>query len=225
MAFRLYYRLSILVSNLAAHLGLLGMFQRLQRMPAQWYDRVFAGHPDQWSQAAPERDRLFMGLFHRPDGRLLEIGCGAGRFLAQAEAGRWDTFGCDFSGEALQFARRRLTKARLVLCDGQALPFADGCFDIVMSIGSHEHFTDPRQGCREVGRTVRPDGKFYILVPTIRSHWEGWGPEATRTHGSRQWQWNLRESTWLRLLAESGLRVEQVSHDWKAIFIGTGQAS
>lgn len=220
LAFRLCYWTSILISNLTTHLGMLDTFQRFQRMTAQQYNRIFARHPEQWSQVTPERDQLFMDLFHRPDGQLLEIGCGAGRFLSQAEMGSWETFGCDFSEKALRLARCTLSTTQLALCDGHRLPFPDRCLDIVMSIGTHEHFSDPKQGFCEVGRVLRPDGKFYILVPMIRHRLEGWGPEATCTHGIRQWQWNLREGTWLRMLAESGLHVEQVSRIGKKVFIG-----
>jgi SAM-dependent methyltransferase len=68
---------------------------------------------------------------------VLEIGCGYGKLLRELR-GRLDVplVGVDFSPTQLAQARDYLGESpdvRLVLCRGEALPFCDDCFDMVVT--------------------------------------------------------------------------------------------
>jgi len=49
--------------------------------------------------------------------------------------------------------------------DAALLPFPAGCFDLVVSNHSLEHFSDLDGALREVGRVIKPSGVLYVAVP------------------------------------------------------------
>jgi SAM-dependent methyltransferase len=101
--------------------------------------------------------------------RILDAGCGNGRYsrflLRQADADAVLT-GCDLSQRMLDRARHRLHNDRVSLAaaDLTRLPYADGCFDAVVSGWVLEHLPDPRPGLRELARVLRPGGKLLLLA-------------------------------------------------------------
>src|SRR5690606_2213272 len=79
------------------------------------------------------------------------------------------------SAEVLAVARRIFAAndhpARFVEGDARALPFADGSFDVVVSIGLLEHFEDPRVPLAEPIRVRRPGGRpLAYIVPERRDN-------------------------------------------------------
>jgi SAM-dependent methyltransferase len=100
-------------------------------------------------------------------GRVLDAGCGGGGMpLSLAEEARW-VVGIDleprFQDAGVRLARERgsanLTFAR---ADGQALPFADGAFDLVLSHAVIEHVADAPRYLRECARVLRRGGWMYL---------------------------------------------------------------
>lgn len=62
------------------------------------------------------------------------------------------------------FARSGLRLGSAV-SDTRAIPFAEGSFDAVYSMGTIEHFDETEQAVREIGRVLRPGGRALIGVP------------------------------------------------------------
>ena len=58
---------------------------------------------------------------------------------------------------------------RAVGASGDALPFADGSFDVVSANMVLEHLEHPDPVFREVARVLRPDGRFIFVTPN-RNH-------------------------------------------------------
>lgn len=109
------------------------------------------------------------GLVWEP-ARLLEIGCGAGGGLAYAHAAwpRSAITGIDASGSAITAATRRLagqTGVTLMQARGEALPFPDARFDVVISIGT---LTNVGAGAflRESARVLEPGGFLSLSAGT-----------------------------------------------------------
>lgn len=102
--------------------------------------------------------------------RLLDVGCGDARFLADA-AQHTRAVGVDFSPRAIGHAHRLVPAARFVVAGGEALPFPDNFFDIVTLLDVIEHIPDrdERQVIREAGRVLRPGGRFVVSTNTDRS--------------------------------------------------------
>lgn len=103
--------------------------------------------------------------------RVLELGCGAAagaRWLA-ARAGAAVAVGLDLSAGMLRHARagadRSGVRVPLVQADALALPFPDGCFDLVTTaFGAVPFVADSAALMREVARVLRPGGRWVFAV-------------------------------------------------------------
>jgi 2-polyprenyl-6-hydroxyphenyl methylase/3-demethylubiquinone-9 3-methyltransferase len=118
----------------------------------------------------PARMRFFDRLVGDWHGlRVLDLGCGGG-FMAEAMAAKGARVtGVDIAAEALAAARRHAEQQGLAIDyregRGEALPFADAAFDVVVSCDALEHVEDLGRVLDEVARVVTPDGLF--LFDTI----------------------------------------------------------
>jgi SAM-dependent methyltransferase len=103
-----------------------------------------------------------------PGRRVLEAGCGSGRvagFIADLKS---DVCGIDFASVALAAAKRHRPDLDLAVADVRRAPFADGRFDVVVSLGVIEHFVDgPTAVMAEHRRLVRDDGMLVLVVPRL----------------------------------------------------------
>jgi SAM-dependent methyltransferase len=109
------------------------------------HDRVARGYASARPYLHPE---IFAGVREmvRPAGRFrraLDVGCGTGlssfALLELAER----VVGVDASLEMLRHARRA-GGIRYVACGAEALPFPEGCFDLVVACGSMDWVDRPR---------------------------------------------------------------------------------
>lgn len=99
-------------------------------------------------------------------GRVLTLGCGAGRETFALEQLGYDTVGADISRPLLAIAteigRQRYYQASFSLIDGETLPFGDGVFDVVTLWAQMLDNVPSRAGrlalMREVHRILRPAG-------------------------------------------------------------------
>jgi ubiquinone/menaquinone biosynthesis C-methylase UbiE len=96
---------------------------------------------------------------------LLDVAIGDGVYLPWLPAS-WSITGIDISTAQLAACRDRNRPTgrllRLALGEAETLPFRDGIFDAVLSIGGFNHFNDPEQALREMVRVVRPGGTIVI---------------------------------------------------------------
>jgi SAM-dependent methyltransferase len=101
--------------------------------------------------------------------RVLEVGAGTGRdSLALAAAGA-EVVTLDYAPKSLGLIRdaAQATDARVHVVggDGLALPFPDGCFDLVFHQGLLEHFRDPLPLLAENVRVLKEGGLLLVDVP------------------------------------------------------------
>lgn len=94
--------------------------------------------------------------------RILDLGCGTGMLLSPLERRAKFVVGVDMSAEMLRTAKKRATGTPLVLADADHLPFADGSFDIAVSVTLLQNMPDPGKTVCELARVLRSDGKAII---------------------------------------------------------------
>jgi ubiquinone/menaquinone biosynthesis C-methylase UbiE len=97
-----------------------------------------------------------------PGGKVLDVGCGTGRFLS-ALPDRYEAFGIDVSAGMLDFARKKGLEVKQA--SGDDLPFDDGSFDLVVTFAVLHHLIDPnivRASLREMVRVARPGGAVIV---------------------------------------------------------------
>jgi SAM-dependent methyltransferase len=102
--------------------------------------------------------------------RLLDVGCGDARFVADA-ARRASTVGIDISSRAVGLARSLVRDAAFLVSRGQALPFASESFDVVTVLDVIDHIpgTDERRLIAEARRVLRPGGRLVVSSDIDRS--------------------------------------------------------
>jgi SAM-dependent methyltransferase len=106
-------------------------------------------------------------------GRVLDVGCGAGSVAKAVKRERPDleVAGCDVSRSALDVASAAAEGVDFRLAQAEKLPFADGEFDFVWIFDVLEHVEKPEQVLREVARVLRPGGEFHIVLPLEGQPW------------------------------------------------------
>ena len=119
----------------------------------------------------------FIGHFFDPFGRappplphdkarLLDFGCGDGRFIKLAEEAGWDCTGIDFDPEAVAMAQ---ADGLNVSAGGyEALEKAGG-FDYITLSHVIEHVHQPRQVVEACFKALNPGGVLWMETPNIQS--------------------------------------------------------
>jgi len=102
----------------------------------------------------------------RPGARLLDIGCGNGKFLSVARQDGWSVSGIDLDERALAVARAEGHSVQQgTVADLSAEHF--GAYDAVTISHVIEHVPDPLADIRQAFRLLRPGGFLYLETPNI----------------------------------------------------------
>jgi ubiquinone/menaquinone biosynthesis C-methylase UbiE len=118
------------------------------------------------------RERTIEQARIQPGESVLDVGCGTGT-LAMAVKRRvgvaGKTFGIDASPEMIARARKKARQAGLDVdfrnAVIEALPFADGTFDAVLSSIMLHHLPDDvrRRGIQEMRRVLKRGGRLFVV--------------------------------------------------------------
>lgn len=190
------------VGGMAVHYDESGYYSRQPPLLGQWIDRLMAGF---------HRLRLWMvqRAWRRPPGRLLDIGCGKGKFLVAAQAAGWECTGVEPTERSWRVAveQYHLRVLNEPLRDDHFSPHS---FEIITMWHALEHIPDPLRTMKAVARWLTPGGLAVIAVPNIASLqaqlggplWFHLDPPRHLSHFTPQ--------TAIRLLAMCGFSTPQV---------------
>jgi 2-polyprenyl-3-methyl-5-hydroxy-6-metoxy-1,4-benzoquinol methylase len=157
---------------------------------------------------------LYRRLVGEGPRRVLDVGCGNGRFLELLRdfgPESWTLVGIDFDPEAARKCAERGFETHV--CRVEDFRAGDGSFDGVIMLQLIEHVDDPGATCDRVFSLLRPGGCFIIETPNLagldyrifRRTW--WGHYHFPRH------WNLFSSPALhRMLRERGFTIERTEY-------------
>ena len=152
---------------------------------------------------------LYRELVGEGPRRILDVGCGDGRFLALLRdfgASEWQLVGVDFDPQVV--ARCRAAGFEAHASRMEDFREGEGSYDAVVMLQLIEHVDDPVEICRRVFALLRPGGHFIVETPNLggldyrgfRGRW--WG----HYHFPRHWNLFSTESL-ERMLRERGFEI------------------
>lgn len=153
--------------------------QQIREKVVQAYD-AFARDWDTTRQVAwPEFElvepKLKNGL------RVLDLGCGNGRFFEICKKAGVEYTGVDNSAELINLAQKNFPEGKFVVGDALDLPFSNASFDLVVSLAVIHHIPGKKNQekfLQEISRVLKKDGEVFltswnIFQPRYRKYiWE-----------------------------------------------------
>jgi ubiquinone/menaquinone biosynthesis C-methylase UbiE len=121
----------------------------------------------------------------RPGSTVLDVACGTGHVAIEAARTFCEVSAVDYVEDLVETARRRAAAEGLSIAfdvaDAEALPFADGSFDYVLSAIGVMFTADHDQAAAELVRVCRPGGQIGManwtaegfigqLLKTVKAH-------------------------------------------------------
>ena len=142
---------------------------------AGWWQSGFTGGAD------PEYEEQILPLLAAElEGatRVLDVGCGEGQVarLASRLPGVELAVGVDPTAAQVTEAKKRGGGVPVGRSDAAALPFSRESFDAVVACLVFEHIEAVDEAIHEVGRVLRPGGRFLFLLnhPLLQTPGSGW---------------------------------------------------
>lgn len=155
---------------------LLSLANRLTRIPLSliWINNGL------WREVHHLR---YMTLKHTPSGKLLDVGCGGGRFMSRMRRLGWEVEGIDFDEKATSKITRRYGM-KTYTGDLLSCKLPSASYDAITMSHAIEHLFDPKKSLKECMRLLRPGGKLVVTTPNVESaaamlfgkFWRGWEP-------------------------------------------------
>ncbi|MER6990855.1 methyltransferase domain-containing protein [Saccharopolyspora hirsuta] len=122
---------------------------------------------DERPEAARLRERSYQLL--PTAGLVADVGCGAGRAVAELRKRGSSVIGLDPDEEIVAVARARFPEAEFRVADAAALPFADGELAGYRADKVFHAIADPAAALAEARRALAPGGRIVLLG----QDWEG----------------------------------------------------
>jgi len=139
--------------------------------------KTVQGFGEEWSKftqaglSDAERAEVFRQYFSLIDwtakpGRALDMGCGSGRWALLAAPLVEELVAADASREALKVARNNISAPNVSFVEAtpDSLPFPDGHFDLIFSLGVLHHVPDTEGAIRSLAPKLAPGGTLLLYL-------------------------------------------------------------
>lgn len=129
-------------------------WKKIVSNPSEAYQKWFAD----------EKDFIMSNI--KKNSKVLEVGCGDGRSLKDVLLVTKNITGIDHDETAVEHAKNNfesIPSIKIILAEGNKLPFQDSMFDYVTCIGTFANFGQDKYAIlEEMRRVVKDDGKIII---------------------------------------------------------------
>lgn len=123
------------------------------------------------------RNKVIQNLFKKYLGEnkkaeVLEIGCGTGYVLngLQKTFPSYKLMGSEIHLKGIEYAKKRLPEVEFIQLDATKIPFEEK-FDAVGAFDVLEHIEEDVEVMKNVHKSLKKDGKFFISVPQYMFMW------------------------------------------------------
>lgn len=178
-------------------------------------EEYFARHCDGGvdPDTADFRKRLSLKTSHirffrrfKRKGRILDIGCGNGYFLAACRERGYEVQGLDVSEWAGGYARQKLGLP-VAIGEMEKVEFTPGSFDVITMWHFLEHTHNPLEAVRRARTWLKEDGILVVEVPNYggtdaRREWQNWVGWSLPYHF-----YHFTPQSLKRLIERCGLRI------------------
>ena len=140
-------------------------------------------------------------------GKLLDYGCGGGKYLNRLKDLGWQVTGMDMSEQAVEVCKKQNLDVRVGI--NMDKEFEPEIFDAVTMFHVLEHVPSPTETLTQVNRILKNDGLLVFAVPNIASlpaRWFGkcWFPLDLPRHVT-----HFSKETAEKILAKTGFKLEK----------------
>ena len=148
-------------------------FWNPREMPdARWYERVYGGRDVKLLPLEPGHKYFLSDPAAPRGGKLLDVGCGTGNFLAAARKAGYDVRGTELDRDAARFAKDQVGLPHIfpLAISEFVQQHPDKTFDVVTFFEVLEHQAAPAAFLQAIRRCVRSRGYIALSVPN-RERW------------------------------------------------------
>ena len=169
--------------------------------------------------------RLYLAEIQRycgvEGGRLLEVGCGDGNFLVEAEAAGFAVTGVEYSPAACENARAQV-RGEIHCGEIEDQPLDDGRFDLCVLSDVIEHVRDVHRFLETIHRLLKPGGCIFVTTCSLdswsarllRQNWMEFKTEHLTYFDRRTLQASLLRAGFDQVVVQSGWKL--LSFDYVA---------
>lgn len=131
-----------------------------------WTARTIEQELEACDLETPARD-AFLSYIPK-GGRIIDGGCGFGKWVIYLKKLGYDIIGIDNNEQAISKLKDYDRSLHVELGDILHINYPNSSFDAYISMGVVEHFEDgPLPALREAHRVLKPNGLIFVSVPTV----------------------------------------------------------
>lgn len=144
------------------------------KMRQDLYAEMFRVEDTHWWHAHKRAVvRQFLKLYANR-GKILDVGAGTGKILAELKTEGWQVLGLDGEPEAIIWSAKRGVEVKRLDLHKKVFPLADHSFEAVIALDLLEHVPNDREVLTEMNRVLKPGGVGVITVPAYQWLFNYW---------------------------------------------------